>query len=57
MTALKKIGAESPAKVSFNVGWYCPNCKNTHGPHVDTCPKALIDRRTLREKIVRCDNG
>lgn len=19
-------------------GWYCPGCKQYHGPHVDTCP-------------------
>jgi hypothetical protein len=48
---------DNPMRATIGVGWYCGNCKNWHGPQIDTCPKPPVDRRTLREKIVRCDNG
>lgn len=25
----------------MNVGWYCPACGGTHGPHVNTCPNPM----------------
>lgn len=33
-------------------GWYCPNCRNCHGPHVATCPDPPA-LGSLRERLAR----
>ena len=30
----------APKKLSQ--GWFCPNCKKTHSPYVNTCPEQNI---------------
>lgn len=45
---------EEPAPAS--VGWFCPNCRNYHGPQVVTCPEPsrFIG---LKDRIGQVSNG
>ncbi len=38
------------------LGWYCDNCKNVHGPHMGTCPEPP-NRGSLAERVKGVSNG
>jgi len=38
------------------LGWYCDNCKNVHGPAVQTCPQPAKGG-SLRERLGQVSNG
>ena len=43
-------------RLKTTVGWFCPNCRNYHGPQVATCPEPSRFAG-LKDRIGQVGNG